>query len=308
MSVGPIVATPQLHTAYDLKRVLDADNADRNIACTVEVDVWSPEAFPRGGPRVTIELGDGAITEAAAMHYQPGAWWPVSPQAASLSAPTFALSPSSTIAPSLSGTPLTSANALVTFSVGGTLGTGGIVYSVSYDGGATASDPVDLGLSVSVAIFGVVLSLGSAAALVSAGDSIAWTQRRATHDVARPFLDDAQVYRLSIHVPARANVAEANRAASAQDATDQLMRSTMAAIRRQLHAPFRAVARLTWPKKIVGYPDFVYGSLCVVEITIGSPILDDSVARGRAIQIGLTGSVGFSDGTTSPPTSATAQG
>lgn len=307
MSAASIPRTPQLHTAADLKTAIDRDHREHGIACVVEVDVWAPEASPRGSPRITIELGDGIIGEPAPFHYQPGAWWPVLPTPANLGPLKSTLAPGSTVTPSLAGTPSAGGAPVVLCSAGGTTGTAGVEVQVSYDGGTTYADPIALGTDTSIAVLGVTLSLGSAL-IITAGDSFAWTQRRATGDVARPLLDNAQSYRLSIHVPSPPDVASANRPATAQDATDQLMRATMVAIRRQLAAPFRATAKVNWPKRIEGYDAFVYGSLCVVDLVIGSPILDDAVAKGQAIQFSVSGTVQFGDGSSSPTESASAQG
>lgn len=290
---APIVATPQLHTARDLKVVIDADLQARGIHVAVEVGAWSPELM-RGEPRVTIELADATIGEPKG-HYVSGAWWPTSPMPSFVGPVVATLDPSSTITHALAGEPKAAARVVVLFPAGGTTGANSeITYQVSIDDGAHYEDELALGDATAITVFGVTVDLG-AGLVATAGDTLAWTQHRATSDLARPLLDDEQTYTLSIHAPSPGGVADVN-AEAAQDATDQLMRAVMIGIRRQLAGPFRAAARATWPKKIAGYPSFVHGSLCVVTLVIGSPILDDAAGAGQAIQFEMDGTVNFGDG------------
>ncbi len=288
-----IVATPQLHTARDLKVAIDADLSARGIHAAIEVGAWAPELL-RGEPRVTIELGDGTIGEPRG-HYRPGAWWAVSPTGSSISAVVATLDVASTITHALSGTPDAAASVVVLFADSGTTGAGSaIAYAVSIDGGAYYEPAIDIGDATTITVRGVVCDLG-AGTVATIGDTLAWTQLRATSDLARPLLDDEQTYTLSIHAPSPGGVADVS-AESAQDATDQLKRAVMGGIRRQLAGPFRVAARVTWPKTISGYPAFVYGSLAVVSLVIGSPILDDAASAGQALQLEMAGTVDYGAG------------
>lgn len=123
--------------------------------------------------------------------------------------------------------------------------------------------------------------------------------------VARPLLDDAQGYALRIHAPAPSSGPDANAARGAHLATDLLMRATMAALRRQLAAPFRGPARVRWPKKIEGYAAFVRGSLCEVSVVVGSPILDDAMPLLEGDTLIVDSAFVWSDGTTTPPEDVT---
>lgn len=130
----------------------------------------------------------------------------------------------------------------------------------------------------------------------------AWWPVTGTTKVARVLLDDAQRFVLWIHAPAVST--PEGEAAAARRATDQLLRQTMRAIRRNMASPFRVAAKVRWPTKddpaTRDYPGFVRGSLCRVEILLASPILDDAFAVGT-----VTG-VQFSDqvilgGVAAPP-------
>ncbi len=126
-----------------------------------------------------------------------------------------------------------------------------------------------------------------------------WPVRGSTTQIARPMLDLGQHYVLRIHAPAPSSGSDANSARGANEATDQLLRQTLAAIRRRLSAPFREVASVDWPEKIEGYPAFVHGSLAVVDIMIPSPILDDAV--GLAHAVGSSTDITLKTGSTTVP-------
>lgn len=121
-------------------------------------------------------------------------------------------------------------------------------------------------------------------------------------DVARAILDDAQRFVLWIHAPPVGS--GEGGAAAGRRATDQLLRQTARAIRRAMAAPFREKARLTWPRKddpeLVGYPGFVRGTLCRVDILLVSPVLDDALATGVVTAAELDASVVI-DGNASTP-------
>lgn len=75
MSASPILATPQIYCAADLREVIDHDLAKRGIPCVVDVGQWDVER-KRGEPQCWIDLGDETLAEPMG-HYQPGMWWPV---------------------------------------------------------------------------------------------------------------------------------------------------------------------------------------------------------------------------------------
>lgn len=290
-----IIPTPQLHTLRDLKAAIDRDHLAHGINAKVEIDVWEPDAIKRGMPLITIELGDGVIGEPS-KHYQPGAWWPVNPTCAQTFGLVTTFDPASTITAALSGEPDAGATISVLFVAGGVTGSASVIaYAVSVDSGATYQDARALNDATTILVHGTTVDLGTGKT-ATAGDTIVWTQRRATSDLARPMLDDAQTYTLSIHAPAPSGVADANRAVSAQDATDQLKRLTMGAIRRQLAGPFRVAARVRWPKRFPEWPAFVHGSVCVVDLVLASPILDDFAGAGQALQLEMDGTVDFGGG------------
>lgn len=120
--------------------------------------------------------------------------------------------------------------------------------------------------------------------------------------VARAFLDDSQRFTFLIHAPGVGSAEGA--ATAARRATDQLKRATFAALRRVLASPFREPADVDWPKKddprFRDYEGFVYGSICTFELTLASPILDDSKIVGTAASMTGTASAAFPDGTTTP--------
>lgn len=75
----------------------------------------------------------------------------------------------------LTGTPTSSADVVVRYPTGGTVGVDGIVYEVSVDGGTTWGAPTQLGTSAALApVAGVTLTLG--AGTVVTNDRIAWSQ------------------------------------------------------------------------------------------------------------------------------------
>lgn len=121
-------------------------------------------------------------------------------------------------------------------------------------------------------------------------------------DVARAILDDGQRFILWIHASAATSAEGA--AAAGRRATDQLMRQTMRAIRRNMAAPFREKARLRWPDTgdpmVAAYPGYVRGTLARVEVLLASSIADDAFATGIATVSELDASV-IIDGTASTP-------
>ncbi len=121
---------------------------------------------------------------------------------------------------------------------------------------------------------------------------------RDSTNVARPLLDDAQIYTLRIHAPGPTSNGD-GAARSARKATDALKRAVTGAIRRNLAAPFREPARVRWPDD-AKYAAFVKGSLCEVEILIPSYTLDD--AKSVGVGAGTSTAVSFvlADGTTTP--------
>lgn len=83
----------------------------------------------------------------------------------------------------LSGTATDGADVLITFTLGGTTGTGPITYTVSYTGlVADAGAPISLGTATTIAVLGVTVTLGSAK-VVTTGDTIAWHQMPASSAV-----------------------------------------------------------------------------------------------------------------------------
>ena len=77
------------------------------------------------------------------------------------------------------GTPLDNVQAVVRFTVGGALGTAGILYVLSFDGGNTWSQAEALGTSLTLpdflTPFGLTVTLGSSAQTVIAGDWFSFT-------------------------------------------------------------------------------------------------------------------------------------
>jgi hypothetical protein len=105
-----------------------------------------------------------------------------------------------------------------------------------------------------------------------------WPVPNTVSDVARPLLDDVQRYVLTMHAPPPPSTGESMPAAGLR-ATDQLMRTVLSALRRQLAGPFREAADVEWVSRdelAKRYPSFVYGSLVRVEVVVASPILDDA--------------------------------
>ena len=83
---------------------------------------------------------------------------------------------SSTFLSTLAGTALDGADVVIRFgTVGGQTGTGPIAYFVSTNGGGTFGSVLALGTATSITVLGVTVTLGSAK-IVTAGDTIAWTQ------------------------------------------------------------------------------------------------------------------------------------
>lgn len=81
----------------------------------------------------------------------------------------------STSTPSIAGTPTADADVVVRFPVGGTVGTTGIKYQTSTDGGTTWGTLTALGLATTILLLGVTLTLG--AGDVTAHDAVAWVQQ-----------------------------------------------------------------------------------------------------------------------------------
>jgi hypothetical protein len=78
----------------------------------------------------------------------------------------------STSTPSLSGAPTADADARVRFPAGGTIGTPGITYQTSTDGGVTWATTAALGAGSTITVAGVTLTLG--AGDVFTDDALAW--------------------------------------------------------------------------------------------------------------------------------------
>lgn len=74
---------------------------------------------------------------------------------------------------SIAGSPTAASETRVLFTVGGVVGVAGIFYRVSTDDGATYGAPIALGLSTSILVLGVTLTLAGA---VTANDFVRWTQ------------------------------------------------------------------------------------------------------------------------------------
>lgn len=128
-----------------------------------------------------------------------------------------------------------------------------------------------------------------------------------TSAVARAILDNAQGYTLRMHAATPNDVANKN-ARAARKAAVELMEAVLACLRRQHAAPMRGSARVRWPKpseQAPGYPAFVYGSFCEVDLVIGNPVLDDAqpVREGDALL--LSSSIDFGNGVSSPPENVT---
>lgn len=105
---------------------------------------------------------------------------------------------------------------------------------------------------------------------------------------ARPLLDVVPMFVFRIHAPAAGGRKE-GAAAGGRRATDQLMRQTLRALRRNMAGPFRGPGSVEWPGKtdpdVLGYEAFVYGSLCRVRIPIASPVADDAYATGTVTEL-----------------------
>lgn len=98
---------------------------------------------------------------------------------------------SSTFTATLSGTPTAGAAISILFGVaGGVTGTGPIAYQVSYDGGNTYGITQALGTALTIVVFGVTCTLGSAR-VVTAGDTISWFQRAASQSILPQILTKA---------------------------------------------------------------------------------------------------------------------
>lgn len=75
----------------------------------------------------------------------------------------------------LTGTTTDGADVLITFSLGGTTGTGPITYNVSLDGGATNGGPISLGTALVIVVLGVTLTLATGHT-VTTSDVVSWLQ------------------------------------------------------------------------------------------------------------------------------------
>lgn len=83
----------------------------------------------------------------------------------------------------LSGSPTDGAAVLITFTLGGTTGTGPITYTVSLDGTpGSAGAPVSLGTALTIVVLGVTLTLLTNK-VVTTGDTLAWTQLPASSTI-----------------------------------------------------------------------------------------------------------------------------
>lgn len=303
MTAATIAKTPQLHTARQLRDAIRADFLTRGIAAVVELGEWDPEML-RGAARVMINLADGTIGQPAG-HWQPGLQVRVNERDAYVSIPVVTLAGGSTITSTRTGTPTGSGSFVILFSTGGVTGLGSdIEYSLSVDNGTTFEAPVPLEADTTITIFGSVFDLGSGTT-ATAGDTIAWTQRRASFDIARPILDRTRGFLLRIHAPAPSNPADAFRAEAAQDATDQLLSYTQIAVVRVVASSLRGNMREHWPETFPRYPAFVHGSMCELSFVIGAPLLDDAHGIGLAIEASTTTDVLYADGSTSPGSTTT---
>lgn len=90
-----------------------------------------------------------------------------------LTTPVVVKNVSSTWTSVLTGVALDGADILITFTLGGTTGTGPITYTVSI--GGVVGSPISLATATTIVVLGVTLTLGSAH-VVTTGDTIAWQQ------------------------------------------------------------------------------------------------------------------------------------
>lgn len=304
MTAAAILATPQFDSAGAIKSIIDADFLTRGIPCTVEIGEWAPDATGRGGPRVMINFADGSMGEPAG-HWQPGLEVRVNETPGSTGPVVATLDPASTITYAISGTPTASGPFVIEIIEGGETGAASTISTaLSVDGGATFEDPIPLEDATTVTVYGSTIDLG-VNLVATAGDRIAWTQTRATAQLARPMLDWTRGFLLRIHGVAPGTIPTGPAAAAAQRATSFLVANVALAIHRVLAASLRERLRDHWPKRIDGYPAFLYGSVCELSFVLGVPLLDDALGRGVALEMALTTDVGFADGTTSPDATVT---
>jgi hypothetical protein len=104
---------------------------------------------------------------------------PKSTRAAWVSPVSATLAQTSTITPTVTGTPTDGYDMQVVFTAGGTLGQAGGFYKTSEDGGATFSAPVALGTNTAIPLPGTGMSvgLGAPGEVFNIGDTIAfWTR------------------------------------------------------------------------------------------------------------------------------------
>ena len=98
------------------------------------------------GPAVKAAAYSMAKTEASVVFTR----LPATARAATKSAVNITGLSTASLAPSVSGTPKDSYEVKVLFTLGGTTGTGPITYKYSLDGGVTYSDPVSLGVGLTI--------------------------------------------------------------------------------------------------------------------------------------------------------------